>query len=422
MAVLTAEQVTKIVQQAGWSGDDIAIAVAVVFAESSFDTSAVNINADGSYDRGLFQINNKYWPSCTDVCAYDPTGVCAAIFAHDNVFAAQGWGGWSTYNNGSYQHYLNLATTGGIGNAGTGQNDLAGFYNPSKITQVFGVPELGYGSPHTGVDFANPIGTPVPSLSSGVVETVVTGCTTSSMAGGSGDPACGGGYGNHPEIRMADGRLILYGHMQDVYVKKGDMVVPGTILGTVDTTGYSTGNHTHVELRTADGQAIDPTDFINAAVQVGASYQSTSGAAETSGIGLIQGVLNGQSGAAYTALAYSTHNAVNGSDSFGDLATKLHYLESGHKLTWMNPVGSVLVNSQMVLFRGLIVTLALAILVLALVAAIQSETGGNAMSLIGKIPTPNLGAAAPAAPKPSPGSLIPMNDLRSIGDMGGIAI
>jgi len=54
------------------------LAVRVAKCESSLNEKAVNKNSDGSLDRGLFQINNKYHPEVTDAEAFNP--VLAAEF------------------------------------------------------------------------------------------------------------------------------------------------------------------------------------------------------------------------------------------------------------------------------------------------------------------------------------------------------
>ena len=48
------------------------LAVRVAQCESGLNPNAVNVNADGSIDRGLFQINNRYHPDTTEIQAFDP--------------------------------------------------------------------------------------------------------------------------------------------------------------------------------------------------------------------------------------------------------------------------------------------------------------------------------------------------------------
>lgn len=51
---------------------DSGLALRVAKAESNFLVTAVHTNTDGSRDRGLFQINEKYHPEVTDAQAFDP--------------------------------------------------------------------------------------------------------------------------------------------------------------------------------------------------------------------------------------------------------------------------------------------------------------------------------------------------------------
>jgi hypothetical protein len=61
------------------------LAVRVAKCESNLNPKALNINKDGSRDRGIFQINDKYHPEITDEMAYNPaiatTFFCNAVKA-----------------------------------------------------------------------------------------------------------------------------------------------------------------------------------------------------------------------------------------------------------------------------------------------------------------------------------------------------
>ncbi|KAM7334431.1 hypothetical protein ACRRTK_007751 [Alexandromys fortis] len=48
----------------GFEGYSLPDWLCLAFAESNFNTSKVNENADGSFDYGIFQINSHYW--CND--------------------------------------------------------------------------------------------------------------------------------------------------------------------------------------------------------------------------------------------------------------------------------------------------------------------------------------------------------------------
>jgi hypothetical protein len=59
-----------------------------------------------------------------------------------------------------------------------------------------------------------------------------------------------GGYGLAVVIRQEEGtQESLYGHLSEVFVKQGDLVNQGTVIGRVGSTGFSTGPHLHFEWR-----------------------------------------------------------------------------------------------------------------------------------------------------------------------------
>ena len=64
-------------------------------------------------------------------------------------------------------------------------------------------------------------------------------------------------YGNFVEVRHHSGYKTLYAHMTEIKVKKGQSVTTGTIIGTVGSTGLSTGNHLHFAVY-KNGKSMDP--------------------------------------------------------------------------------------------------------------------------------------------------------------------
>jgi len=110
-------------------------------------------------------------------------------------------------------------------------------------------PLLGAWRLHAGEDLAAPEGTPVVAALSGRV-------VSSGLAGG---------YGLAVELEHPRPlRRSLYGHLSELYVKPGDVVRQGEVIGRVGSTGLSTGPHLHFEMRqpAAGGWvAIDPGDF-----------------------------------------------------------------------------------------------------------------------------------------------------------------
>jgi len=91
---------------------------------------------------------------------------------------------------------------------------------------------------NNGVDWAAPRGTSVVASAAGTV--------TIAKYGG-----WNGGYGQYVVIRHNNGTQTLYAHMSAVAVYPGQQVVAGQLVGRVGSTGNSTGNHLHFEVRGA---------------------------------------------------------------------------------------------------------------------------------------------------------------------------
>ena len=66
-----------------------------------------------------------------------------------------------------------------------------------------------------------------------------------------------GGYGNLVVIEHRAGMTSWYAHLAKITVRPGACVVAGTPIGTVGSTGHSTGPHLHFELRLR-GAPVDP--------------------------------------------------------------------------------------------------------------------------------------------------------------------
>ena len=112
--------------------------------------------------------------------------------------------------------------------------------NRYKISSLFGSrvdPINGRRDNHTGTDIPAPRGTPIYAAQDGVVTTVNKNANSSS-------------YGYYCIISHGNGYATLYAHQCQVPpVSEGQTVEKGQVIGYVGTTGRSTGNHLHFELR-----------------------------------------------------------------------------------------------------------------------------------------------------------------------------
>ncbi len=120
---------------------------------------------------------------------------------------------------------------------------------PAPITSLFGWrnhPVLGTNRFHTGMDIGADTGTPVVATYSGQV----------SIADWL------GGYGLTVVLDHRNkSKETLYGHMSELFVRPGEWVEQGEVIGRVGNTGMSTGPHLHFELRKLTNQgwvAINP--------------------------------------------------------------------------------------------------------------------------------------------------------------------
>ncbi|MEM1401543.1 MAG: M23 family metallopeptidase, partial [Pseudomonadota bacterium] len=122
------------------------------------------------------------------------------------------------------------------------------------ISSVFGRrtdPITGRRARHEGIDFAGAPGTEILSTGSGRI----------AMAGGF------GAYGLTVEIDHGIGLTTRYAHLKSISVEEGDTIAQGQVIGTMGSTGRSTGTHLHYEVR-VDGEAVDPKSFLEAGEHV----------------------------------------------------------------------------------------------------------------------------------------------------------
>lgn len=92
-----------------------------------------------------------------------------------------------------------------------------------------------YWSGHKGIDIGSWTGAPVNASDNGHV--IVA------------QPGWNNGYGNMVVIDHGNGFVSLYGHLNSIWVRKGENISRGQQVGTVGNTGNSTGPHLHMEIR-----------------------------------------------------------------------------------------------------------------------------------------------------------------------------
>lgn len=98
---------------------------------------------------------------------------------------------------------------------------------------------------HSGLDICNPFGTRIHAARAGVV-----------IAAG-----WNGAYGNAVDIDHGGGVVTRYGHCSKLLCQPGQTVEAGEVIALVGSTGRSTANHVHFEVR-VNGRAMDPTPFL----------------------------------------------------------------------------------------------------------------------------------------------------------------
>ncbi len=98
---------------------------------------------------------------------------------------------------------------------------------------------------HEGIDISNRPGTPVVAPADGVV--IFAGREA--------------GYGNLIIISHGYGITTRYGHLKKIFVKVGQKVQRGDIIGEIGNTGRSTGPHLHYEVRVYN-RPVNPMNYI----------------------------------------------------------------------------------------------------------------------------------------------------------------
>lgn len=129
---------------------------------------------------------------------------------------------------------------------GTFMWPVPGYYRISsdyvgRTSPIFGTAEF-----HTGIDIPAGYGEDVVAAADGVV--ITSGWVR--------------GYGNTVMISHGSGIVTLYGHNSSLVISNGQTVKKGQVIAKIGSTGYSTGNHCHFEVR-VNGDHTSPWPYLN---------------------------------------------------------------------------------------------------------------------------------------------------------------
>jgi murein DD-endopeptidase MepM/ murein hydrolase activator NlpD len=116
-----------------------------------------------------------------------------------------------------------------------------------RITATFHDPTYPFRNlfEHSGIDLAAPRGTPIRAAASGIVAWTRVGAS----------------YGNYVMIIHNNNLATLYAHMDSFAVSANQVVARGQVIGTVGSTGFSTGPHLHFEVR-SNGIPVNPKSYL----------------------------------------------------------------------------------------------------------------------------------------------------------------
>ncbi len=122
---------------------------------------------------------------------------------------------------------------------------VPGFYRISSDYNPRNSPISGRYEFHTGIDIPASFGQPVVAAAGGQV--ITAGWVN--------------GFGNTVMIDHGSGYVTLYGHNSSVTVSRGQTVERGSQIARIGSTGYSTGNHCHFEVR-LNGAHKNPHNYL----------------------------------------------------------------------------------------------------------------------------------------------------------------
>ena len=116
---------------------------------------------------------------------------------------------------------------------------------------------------HLGIDYAAPLGTPVKSVDGGrVIKVSSNSCPD--FGNSTAKRSCGGDLGNWIDVQLNNGKIVRYGHLQEgsIKVQEGMKVSRGQEIGSVGSSGWSTGPHLDLRIHDGNGNYENPAIYI----------------------------------------------------------------------------------------------------------------------------------------------------------------
>ncbi|MDJ0410809.1 peptidoglycan DD-metalloendopeptidase family protein [Rhodococcoides fascians] len=149
------------------------------------------------------------------------------------------------------QQWLDDVGLGGTGAGPASPLESLRSLKKATVQPVAGVLTSNFGSrwgtQHSGLDIAAPIGTPIYAAADGTVS----------------DAGPASGFGLWVKVLHDDGTETIYGHVNDFSVQPGQRVTAGEQIATVGNRGQSTGPHLHFEVHDPAGVKVDPAQWLS---------------------------------------------------------------------------------------------------------------------------------------------------------------
>ena len=281
-------KVARMIVKAGFKGlnnageNAIVTALAVAMAESSLKSDADNFNDDGSVDYGLFQINSIHKPPTMSDFVWKTRMLTPQLNVNEAYRIYQGSGDsrnfapWVAYTNGRYKRYLDQAqdAVDRMNNSGDTDDEPADNQQTPKRDKAKKVSFMYPIAPYSGFNhnvtpqgyFGNNRGD---HLHAGIDIAANRGADLVACVDGkvSVNEQGGVGAGKYVVLKKKNSNYTFnYFHMDSISVREGQQVIQGQKLGTVGSTGTSSGfNHLHFEAHPRGGfgysGAVDPDQF-----------------------------------------------------------------------------------------------------------------------------------------------------------------